>query len=200
MASSSKPSSFGDLFGGKPAKPSQALSLRDFTVVRTSSPLHPVGDMDVEMVTPGKRVVTATAWLSFMYSELHREIEYFGNVIVDIQRKAQNPRHLAPDICAANELALYYQRQLYESDLAKHRDAQREDYFRFEAARKQFAGKVQMGMQYLALTMEQRTQEVGNELLNRINMATAVNAAQMQRIDKWTTSSENAHSVLRLQM
>ena len=55
-------------------------------------------------------------------------------------------------------------------------------------------------MQYLALTMEQRTQDVGNELLGRINMAAAVNAAQLQRIEKWTTSSENAHSALRLQM
>ena len=55
-------------------------------------------------------------------------------------------------------------------------------------------------MQYLALTMEQRTQAVGNELLGRINMAAAVNAAQMQRIEMWTTSSENAHSALRLQM
>ena len=200
MASSSKPGSFGDLFGGKPAKPSQALSLRDFTIVRTSSALQPVGDTDVEMVTPEKRLVTAPAWLSFMYSELQREIEYLGNVIVEIQRQEQNPRHLAPDICAAYELALHYQRQLYESDSAKLRDAHREDYLRFEAASKQFAGEVQMGMQYLALTMEQRTQEVGNELLNRINMAAAVNAAQMQRIDKWTTSSENAHSVLRLQM
>ena len=34
-------------------------------------------------------------------------------------------------------------------------------------------------MQYLAVTMEQRTQEVGNELLNRINMAAALNAAQL---------------------
>ena len=57
-----------------------------------------------------------------------------------------------------------------------------------------------MGIQYLALSMEQRTQEVGNELLSWINMAAAVNAAQTQRIGKWTTSSENAHSDLRLQM
>ena len=48
--------------------------------------------------------------------------------------------------------------------------------------------------------MEQCTQDVGNELLGRINMAAAVNAAQMQRIEKWTTSSENAHTTLRLQM
>ena len=48
--------------------------------------------------------------------------------------------------------------------------------------------------------MEQRTQEVGNELLSQINMAAAINAAQMQRIDKWTTSSEHAHSALKLQM
>ena len=41
-----------------------------------------------------------------------------------------------------------------------------------------------MGIQYLALSMEQRTQEVGNELLSRINMAAANNAVQMQRIDK----------------
>ena len=48
--------------------------------------------------------------------------------------------------------------------------------------------------------MEQRTQQVGNELLSRINMAAAINAAQMQRIDMWTTSSENAHSAVKLQM
>ena len=200
MASSSKPGSFGDLFGGKPAQPRQALSLRDFTIVRTSSALQPVGDMDVEIVTPEKRVVTAPAWLSFMYSELQREIEYLGNVIIEIQRQEQNPRHLALDICAAYEFALHYQRKLYESNSAKLRDAHREDYLRFEVACKQFAGEVQMGMLYLALPMQQRTQEVGNELLKRIDMAAAVNAAQMQRIDKWTTSSENAHSVLRLQM
>ena len=179
MASSLKPGSFGDLVGGKAAKLSQALILRNFTIVRTSSALQPVGDTDVEMVTPQKRLVTAPAWLSFLYSELQREIEYLGNVIIEIQRQEQNPCHLAPDICAAYELALHYQRQLNESDSVKLRDAHREDYLRFEAASKQFSGKVQMGMQYLALSMEQRTQEVGNELLKRINMAAAVNAAQM---------------------
>ena len=198
MASSS--GTFGSLFAGKSGKQNQAIALRDFTITRTSSALQPVGDTDVEMVTPEKRIVTAPAWLSFMYSELQKEIEYLGNVILEIQRQEQNPRHLAPDICAAYELALHYQRQLYESDSVKLRNALREDYLRFEAASKQFAGEVQMGIQYLALSMEQRTQEVGNELLSRINMAAAINAAQMQRIDKWTTSSENAHSALKLQM
>ena len=154
----------------------------------------------MEMVTSEKRVVTATAWLSFMYSELHREIEYLGNLIVEIQSEEQNPRHLALDICVADGLTLHYQWQLYESDSAKLRATHCEDYLRFQAASKQFAGEVPMGMQYLAFPMEQWTQEVGNELLNRINMAAAVNAAQMQRIDKWTTSSENAHSVLQLQI
>ena len=55
-------------------------------------------------------------------------------------------------------------------------------------------------MQYLALTMEQRTQDVGNELLGRINMAAVVNVAQMQGIEKWTTSIENTHAALKLQM
>ena len=41
---------------------------------------------------------------------------------------------------------------------------------------------------------------MGNELLERINMAAVINAAQMQRIEKWTTSSVNAHLALRLQM
>ena len=82
MASSS--GTFGSLFAGKSAKPSQALSLRDFTIVRTSSALQTVGDTDVEMVTPEKRIVTAPAWLSFMYSELQKEIEYLGNVILEI--------------------------------------------------------------------------------------------------------------------
>ena len=68
--------------------------------------------------------------------------------------------------------------------MVKLRNALREDYLRFEAASKQFASEVQLGMQYLALTMEQRTQQVGNELHSRINMAAASNAAQLQRIDK----------------
>ena len=119
-----------------------------------------------------------------------------GNIILEIKRQGQNPRHIAPDICAAYELALSYQRQLYESDSVKLRNALREHYLRFEAARKQYASEVQSGMQYLASTMEQRTQDVGNELLRRINMAAAVNAAQITRIEKWTTSSENAHSAL----
>ena len=46
-----------------------------------------LGDTDVEMVTPEKRIVTAPAWLSFMYSELQKEIEYIGNVILEIQRQ-----------------------------------------------------------------------------------------------------------------
>ena len=41
---------------------------------------------------------------------------------------------------------------------------------------------------------------MGNELHSRINMAATVNAAQMQRNDKWTTSSEIALSGLRQQM
>ena len=141
MASSS--GTFGSRFGGKGAgKQSQALTLRDFTIAHTASALQPVEDTDVEMVTPEKRIVTAPAWLSFMYSELQKEIEYLGNVILEIQRQEQNPRHLAPDICAAYELALHYQRQLYESDSVKLRNAPSEDYLRFEAATKQFAGEV----------------------------------------------------------
>ena len=138
----------------------------------------------------------APSWLSFMYSELQKAVEYLGYVILEIQRQEQNPPHLAPDIFAAYELALHYQRQLYESNSIKLRNVLREDYLWFETASKQFASKVQMAIQYLALSMEQRTQEVGNEFLSRINMAPAINAVQMQRINKWTTSSENAHSAL----
>ena len=144
MASSS--SVFGDLFANKPGKQSQALTLRDFTIGRTSSALQPVGVTDVEMVTPEKRIVTAPAWLSYMYSELQKEIEYMGNVILEIQRQEQNPRHIAPDNCTAYEPALSYQRQLYERDSVKLQNAIREDYLRFKAASKQFAGEVQLGM------------------------------------------------------
>ena len=73
MASSS--GTFGRLFAGKSGKQNQAIALRDFTITRTSSALQPVGDTDVEMVTPEKRIVTAPAWLSFMYAELQKEIE-----------------------------------------------------------------------------------------------------------------------------
>ena len=77
-----------------------------------------------------------------MYSELHREIEHLGNINLELQRQEQNPHHIAPNICDAYELALQYQRQLYECDSQKLCDAVREDYLRFEAASKQFAGEV----------------------------------------------------------
>ena len=57
-----------------------------------------------------------------------------------------------------------------------------------------------MGIQNLALTMEQHTQAVSDELLSWIRMAAAVNVAQLQRIGKWLTSSENTHLALKLQM
>ena len=185
---------FGSLFAGKGVgKQSWALQLRDLTIARTSTGLQPVGYTDVEIITPEKRIFTASVWLSYMYSELQKEIEYMGSVILEIRRQEQNPRQIAPDVCAAYQLALCYQLQLYESDSVKLRNALREDYLRFKAASKQFAGEVQLRIQHLALTMEQRTQDMGNELLGRINRAAAVNAVQMQRIEKWTTSCENTH-------
>ena len=63
--------------------------------------------MDVEMVTPEKHIITAPVWFSLIYSTLPKEIEYLGNVILEIQRQEQKPRHLAPDICAAYELTLH---------------------------------------------------------------------------------------------
>ena len=150
------------------------------------------------MVTAPKRVVKVTAWLSFLYSEVQKEKEYQENVILELLRQEQNPRHIASDIGTAYELALHCQYQLYKSDLANLQEVHLEAYLWFKAASKQFAGKVQIGMQYLVLSMEQRTQEVGNELHSRVNMGAAVNAEQMQRIEKCTTSSENNHSALRL--
>ena len=45
-----------------------------------------------------------------MYSELQREIEHLGNIILELQREEQNPHHIAQNICDAYELALQYQR------------------------------------------------------------------------------------------
>ena len=68
------------------------------------------------MVTREKPIVKALTWLSYMYSELQREIEHLGNIILELQRQEQNPRHIAQNDCDAYELALQYQRQLYECD------------------------------------------------------------------------------------
>ena len=83
---SSSGSVFGDLFGGKPGNQSQAIALRDFTIAITSSALQPVGDTDVEIVTPEKRILMAPVWLFYLYSEQQKEKEYLGNVIREIQR------------------------------------------------------------------------------------------------------------------
>ena len=58
------------------------------------------------MVPPEKRIVTAPAWLSYMDSELQKEIDHFMKVILEIRRQEQNPCRLAPEICAAYELAI----------------------------------------------------------------------------------------------
>ena len=42
-----------------------------------------------------------------MYSGLQTEIEYLGNVILELHRQEQNIRRLAYDICTAYKLALY---------------------------------------------------------------------------------------------
>ena len=99
------------------------------------------------MDTPEKRVVTVPAWLTFMYYELQKEIEYLGNVILEFQRQEQNLRHLTPDNCATHRLVLNYLRELYESDSVELQNVLREDYLRFAAASKQFPGQVQMGIQ-----------------------------------------------------
>ena len=111
----------------------------------------------MEMVTLETHIVTAPAWLSLMYSKLQKEIQYMGNIVLEIQKQEQNPQQIAPDICAAYELAHSYQCQLYESDSVKLHNALHEDYLWFEAASKQFAGEVQLGMPYLALPIEQHT-------------------------------------------
>ena len=83
---SSSGSVFGDLFGRKPAQTSQALTLHDFTIACTSAALQPGGDTDNEMVTLEKRIVKDPAWLFYIYSELQREIEHLGNIILELQR------------------------------------------------------------------------------------------------------------------
>ena len=75
---------YGDQLAGKSGKQCEAIALCDFTIIRTSTALEPIGDMDVEIVTPEKHIVKALVWLSFMYSELQKEIKCLGNVILDI--------------------------------------------------------------------------------------------------------------------
>ena len=59
-----------------------------------------------------------------------------GNVILEIQRQEQNPRHLDRSICAAYELALYYQLQIYVCVSDKLRNTLRQDYLQLKTASK----------------------------------------------------------------
>ena len=77
-----------------------------------------------------------------MYSELGREIENFSNIILELQRQKQIPRHITANIFDGYELALQYQQQLYECDSQKLCDVVCQDYLWFEAASKQIAGEV----------------------------------------------------------
>ena len=105
----------GSLFAGMSGLQIPALADGYFTIAHTSSAPQPVEHGDVEMVTPENCIVTVPTWLSFLYSKLQKEIEYFGNVILEIQRQEENPPQLAPDIYATYKVALHYLRQLYGS-------------------------------------------------------------------------------------
>ena len=94
MASSS--TVFGDLFAGKSGQQTQALALHDFTIARTSSALQPVGDTDVEMVTPEKRIVTAPAWLSYIVMAEAQPITRPPRALIEHQAPVPTPRLQQP--------------------------------------------------------------------------------------------------------
>ena len=163
-----------------PANPEQAVMLREFTLARTPSVLSMDPGSDVEMVT---RKVQAPVWLSEICVELFREIGYLDYCIKEIMRTKQNPCLITPDLVHTYELALANQADLYGLDIIQLRDAQRHDFLRVEAASKQFAAEVQMAIQFVNLSAEQRAMEIRRELLGRINMQAAVNDSQMERIN-----------------
>src|SRR5436853_5215874 len=175
---------------------STALQIRDFTMACTNNRLS----RDVEMEGTGPRMVQGPTWLSDMYSDLVLEIEYLGNIIGELQRQGQDARAIAPSIAQAYDLAIHYQNELFQYDRKQLRDAQREDFLRFEAASKQFAAEVQMGIRFLDLSVDQRTQEVGTKLLAQIDRQAAINTAQMERFNMWSIDSDKKQALLKPQL
>ena len=57
-----------------------------------------------------------------------------------------------------------------------------------------------MAIQFVNLSVEQRTIEIGKEPLGRINMQATVNASQMERINSWSLASKSAYSSLQEQV
>ena len=169
----------------------QAVMLREFTPAKTPSVLSMDPGSDVEMVT---RKVQAPVWLSEICVELFREIGDLGDCIKEIMRTKQDPRLITPDLVHAYELALAHQADLYCLEIIQLHDTQRHDFLRVKAASKQFTAEVQMAIQFVNLSAEQRAMEIGRELLGRINMQAAVNASQMERINNWLLASQAAYS------
>ena len=167
--------------------------LREFTLVKTPSVLLMDPGSDFEMVT---RKVQAPVWLSENCVEMFRVIGYLGDCIKEIMRTKQDPPLIAPDFVHAYQLALALQADLYGLDIIQLRDTQRHDFHRVNAASKQFAAEVQMAIQLVNRSAEQRAMEIGRELLGRFNMQAAVNASQMERINIWSLASEAAYSSL----
>ena len=57
-----------------------------------------------------------------------------------------------------------------------------------------------MGIRFLDLSVDQRTQEVGTKLLAQINMQAAINTAQMERVNVWSIASDKKQALLKQQL
>ena len=143
--------------------------------------------------------VSAPLWVSNMYGGLVREIRHMGEAITVMINEKKDPREMAIGLVRAYEIALSNQHALYALEAEALQRARREDYLRIEAASIQFVSEVKMSMEYTQLTTEQRTQEMGSQLLQTLNSHAHRNAAQMVRINNWAEEKKQTITALQKQ-
>ena len=144
--------------------------------------------IDCDLQNPQTRSVDAPLWLSELFTSIRDELDQLGWVIQVLMNEHQNPQTVVPGLVKAYNMLLQNQHALFA--MQELQLAQRHDYFRFEAASKQFASEVQLALQYAELSAEQRAQEQGKSILSHVDIMASHNANQFAIIEAWAAKEE----------
>src|SRR5436853_5125878 len=172
------------------------VALRDFTMVKYRSILPGT----IQGVAPLSKHVNGPQWLSGVYANLCGEIDALAKVLQDLIDRNEDPIFVAPGMVRAYNLLLQNQNVLYERQSADIQTARRADFHRFEAACTQFAQEVNLALQYVAMTTEERTREQGQGFVRAMSKMAQTSSAQFQKVEDWAVQKEKDMQAMQRRM
>ena len=168
-----------------------------FPIDITELIIHSVMEKTVSVLdnaeTPQSRAVHAQQCLPELYASIRSELDQVGQVIQTLASEQRDPQTVVPALVKAYAILLQNQHVLFAGALEQ---AQRHDFFRYEAASKQFASEVQLILACVNLSTEQRMQEQGNSAMSQLDHMASNNANQFALLEAWAMKEKAARKEL----